>query len=86
MRLTFLCLASAACLWAAGLVGADPAHAAGTARQRSACTDDAYRFCERVVPDAAAVAKCLRANFDSLSRACRQQIAGAGAKKRGRHR
>lgn len=67
------------------LIGAASAEAAtrGTARQRSACTDDAYKFCERYVPDAAAVESCLRANIGGLSRACRAQIQGA-AKKRGR--
>ena len=57
----------------------------GTARQRSACTDDAYKFCERYVPDAAAVESCLKANFGGLSRACKAQIQGAAAaRKRGR--
>jgi hypothetical protein len=62
-----------------------PASAQGTARQRSACTDDAYRLCESVVPDAAAVEQCLKANFGSLSRPCRKQLQSAAkAKKRGR--
>lgn len=64
------------------------ASAQGTARQRSACTDDAYRFCEKLVPDAVAVEHCLKANIGSLSRPCRREIAGAGQatkkKKRGR--
>jgi len=69
------------------LVGAAAAEAAtrGTARQRSACTDDAYKFCERYVPDAAAVESCLKSNIGGLSRACRAQVQGAAAaKKRGR--
>lgn len=58
----------------------------GTARQRSACTDDAYKFCERYVPDEAAVESCLKANFGGLSRTCKAQIRGAAAgRKRGRH-
>ncbi|WP_024878552.1 hypothetical protein [Methylosinus sp. LW3] len=57
----------------------------GSARQRSACTDDAYKFCERYVPDAAAVESCLKANIGGLSRACKAQMQGAAAaKKRGR--
>jgi hypothetical protein len=62
------------------------AAARGTARQRSACTDDAYKFCERYVPDAAAVETCLKSNFAGLSRACKAQIqqGAAAAKKRGR--
>jgi hypothetical protein len=62
-----------------------PASAQGTSRQRSACTDDAYRFCERYVPDADAVASCLKQHVGSVSRGCRQQILGASkARTRGR--
>ncbi|MBY6240787.1 hypothetical protein [Methylosinus sp. Sm6] len=67
------------------IMAAAPASAQGTAKQRSACTNDAYRFCERLVPDADAVSQCLRANFGSLSRACKAQIQGAAkGKRRGR--
>lgn len=52
------------------------ASAQGTARQRSACTDDAYRFCEKLVPDAVAVEHCLKANASALSRACRREVLG----------
>jgi uncharacterized protein (DUF1684 family) len=74
-----------------GVIAAAPASAAqGTARQRAACTDDAYRLCERYVPDQAAVAQCLKANIGSVSSACRAQILAGGkagkAKKRGRRR
>lgn len=81
MRLIFGFSLLLACLAAA------PASAQGTARQRSACTDDAYKFCEKLMPDAVAVEHCLKANISGLSRACRQQIAGAAKakKKRGRH-
>ncbi len=61
-----------------------PASAQGTARQRSACTDDAYKFCETVVPDKVAVERCLRANISKLGRHCRQELAGAAKKRRGR--
>jgi hypothetical protein len=67
-------------------LAAAPASAQGTARQRSACTDDAYRFCEKLVPDAAAVESCLKSHFSQLSRACRQQLAGAEATKKKRKR
>lgn len=67
------------------IMAAAPASAQGTARQRSACTDDAYRFCERFVPDADTVAQCLKSHIGSLSRPCRAQIQGAAkGKKRGR--
>jgi hypothetical protein len=67
------------------IMAAAPAAAQGTSRQRSACTNDAYRFCEHLVPDADAVAQCLKSHLGSLSRPCRAQILGASkAKKRGR--
>lgn len=67
---------------------AAPALAQGAARQRSACTDDAFRFCEAQIPDASAVEKCLRANMSGLSRACHRELAGPTkkAKKRARRR
>lgn len=79
MRLLLACTFLALCA-----ASADAAPR-GTAHQRSACTDDAYKFCERYVPDAAAVESCLKANIGGLSRACKAQIQGAAAaKKRGR--
>lgn len=63
---------------------ATPASAQGTAGQRAACTDDAYRFCENVIRDEVAVEKCLRENFRGLSRACRSQFAGGKATKKRR--
>jgi len=62
---------------------AAPAMAQGTAEQRAACENDAYRFCEAQVPDAIAVEKCLRANMRSLSPACRAEF-GESSGKRGR--
>lgn len=83
MRLMFGFSLLLAVLMIAGMASA-PASAQGTARQRSACTDDAYRLCETVVPDAAAVEQCLKAKIGSVSRACRQQLQSAAKKKRGR--
>lgn len=53
---------------------AAPAFAAGTATQREACEDDAYRFCQAQVPDAIAIEKCLRASAASISGACRAEL------------
>jgi hypothetical protein len=64
---------------------ATPASAQGTARQRSACTDDAYRFCENFVPNQIAVEQCLRGHIGELSRACRNEFTG-GAKPKKRKR
>ncbi|WP_253948121.1 hypothetical protein [Methylocystis sp. MJC1] len=73
---------------------AAPALADGTAAQRAACEDDAYRFCQAQVPDAIAIEKCLRASAASISPACRTELglvapaseheASAGGKKRKR--
>lgn len=51
-----------------------------TPAQRAACLPDALRFCIRANPDGsgtatrdrAAIAQCMRAHQDQLSRACRE--------------
>ncbi len=53
---------------------AAPAFAQGTAAQRAACEDDAYRFCQAQVPDAIAIEKCLRGNAASISGDCRAEL------------
>lgn len=65
---------------------AAPAMAQGTASQRAACESDAYRFCESQVPDAIAVERCLQANINSLSPACRAEFGAAPAAKKPRKR
>jgi hypothetical protein len=49
---------------------AAPAHAGGTAEQRSACMGDAFKFCSGDIPDEIAIESCLRRNGRSLSSAC----------------
>jgi hypothetical protein len=56
------------------LFAAAPALAQGTAAQREACEDDAYRFCQAQVPDAIAIERCLFANANSVSPACRAEL------------
>lgn len=69
---------------------AAPAMAQGTAAQKAACEDDAYRFCQAQVPDAIAIEKCLRGYAASISSACRAElglaspVADTGGKKRKR--
>jgi len=58
------------------LYAGGPAAAQGTAEQRAACTDDAFRLCGEFVPDAATVESCLRRNTASLSPDCRAQFDG----------
>lgn len=55
-------------------LAAAPAFAQGTAGQREACEDDAYRFCQAQVPDAIAIEKCLRANAHAISGPCRAEL------------
>jgi hypothetical protein len=55
-------------------VVAAPAFAQGTAGQREACEDDAYRLCQAQVPDAIAIEKCLRANAGAISGPCRAEL------------
>jgi hypothetical protein len=69
------------------LCAAAPAFAQGTPEQRAACTDDAFRFCNNYVPDAAQVEACLRGYLPHLSPACRAQFADpATPGKKGRKR
>lgn len=56
-----------------------PASAQGTAQQREACSNDAFRFCDQYVPDAIAIEHCLRAHMGSLSRACRAEFGVGGS-------
>ncbi len=53
---------------------AAPALAQGTAAQRAACEDDAYRFCQAQVPDAIAIEKCLRSYAAGITPACRAEL------------
>jgi hypothetical protein len=56
------------------LFAAAPAFAQGTAAQRAACEDDAYKFCQAQVPDAIAIERCLKANVASISGDCRAEL------------
>lgn len=47
---------------------------AATAEQQQACQDDAFKFCERVIPDEDKVKACLLANMRKLSPACRRMF------------
>jgi hypothetical protein len=69
-----------------GIFSSAPAFAQGASQ--SACTDDAYRFCEAQIPVKEDVAACLRSHMSHLSPGCRREFAQAGgkAKQRGRRR
>lgn len=53
------------------------AQAAGTPRERDACTPDAFRFCTAVFPFEGSVYECLKANLPRLSHDCRDVIASS---------
>lgn len=64
-------------LWLSVLLAffvAAPAVAQGTPEQQAACENDAFRFCDALVPNAIAVERCLRANMGALSPACRAEF------------
>jgi hypothetical protein len=66
--------------------GASPALARQKSPPPSRCTDDAYRFCEAVVPDKAKIEVCLRGHMRELSRPCRAEFEQRGKKYRRRYR
>ena len=69
-----------------GIFAVAPATAQGTAQQRSACMDDAYRLCEAQIPVASDVEMCLRAHMGALSPACRREFGGGGTAGKAKHR
>lgn len=69
------CSARLAAVLAGLLLACAPAAAQGTAQQRSACMDDAYRLCGKVIPDEAKIEACLESRLTELSPACRTQFA-----------
>ena len=56
--------------------------AQGTQAEHEACQADAYKWCPHEVPDADAVAACLRKNMKWISAACQAQFPENQKKKR----
>ena len=75
-RFVPIALASAGVLCMLALT---PAAAEMTAEQ--ACTNDAFRLCNDLIPDRAKVGACLRRNARSISRDCRTVVMGGGTRK-----
>lgn len=48
--------------------------AQGTAAQRDACEDDAFKWCAWDIPDDYAIEACLRKNIRWISPACQAQF------------
>jgi hypothetical protein len=61
-----------------------PAQAQPTPAQRQACEQDAFRLCERAIPDENRVRQCLISNMRRLNPICRSafQRSGKGRKQR----
>ena len=59
-----------------------PVFAQGTEEQHEACQADAYKWCPHEVPDADAVAACLRKNMKWISPTCQAQFPENQKKKR----
>ena len=62
-----------------------PVQAQPTLAQRQACEQDAFRLCERAIPDETKVRQCLVSNMRRLNPVCRsafQRSGKAKAKKR----
>jgi hypothetical protein len=73
-------------LWV-GLALAAPAQAQqSTINPEQACKDDAFRFCNDLIPDRAKVGACLRRNARSLSRDCRIVVTGGSGTRRATRR
>jgi hypothetical protein len=64
------------CVLAAGLMlAATVSSVAETPEERQACMDDAFRHCERLIPDQNRVFACLVQNHQIISPLCRQALA-----------
>ncbi len=91
-KLTFRRLAApalfrAGLLLTLGLTVALPAAAQEPINPERACKDDAFRFCNDLIPDRDKVGACLRRNARRLSPDCRTVVAGgAGRRPAPRHR
>jgi hypothetical protein len=57
-----------------------PAQAQPTPAQRQACEQDAFRLCERAIPDENRVRQCLVANMRRLNPVCRSAFQTGKAK------
>ena len=68
------------------LLACASAAAQGTAEQRDACMDDAYRFCGKLIPDERKIQACLEQKLGDLSPACRTQFKPSKARKKSRSR
>jgi hypothetical protein len=64
---------------ALGAASSSFAHS-GTAEEQAACTPDVLTLCFWDIPSDERIVKCLNANLDKLSPACREVIDGPQAK------
>ncbi len=62
------------CLLLLSLTFISTALAQGTAAERDACEDDAFKWCAYDIPDADAIEECLWRNVRWISPACQAQM------------
>ncbi len=75
-RLAAPALVRAGLLLTLGLTGVLPAAAQQPINPEQACKDDAFRFCNDLIPDREKVGACLRRNARRLSPDCRTVVTG----------
>lgn len=66
--------ARSAVLLAALALASPSAFAQGTAEERSACMDDAFKFCLSDIPNVSKIETCLEKNEPQLTPACRAEF------------
>ncbi|HUI96883.1 MAG TPA: cysteine rich repeat-containing protein [Xanthobacteraceae bacterium] len=57
-----------------------------TINPEQACKDDAFKFCNDLIPDREKVGACLRRNARKLTKDCHTVVLGGGAPHRAPHR
>jgi hypothetical protein len=72
---------TAVALALAAFVASVPAHAQGTAQERSACMGDAFKFCGSDIPNVSRIEACLKSNVSKLSPGCRAEFEPSGKTK-----
>jgi hypothetical protein len=55
---------------------------AATAEEQAACQDDAFKFCNEVIPDEEKVKACLIHNMRRLTPACRAMFSRGGRRRK----
>ena len=73
-----MCLAAVATVGIVSVALAGKSQAEGTAEQRWACEQDAFKFCGSEIPNVPRITACMIKNVRKLSPACRVQFKQTG--------